>query len=120
MEFIPDYRLIGVRIKRHRLSLKLTQETLAEKAGIGIQHMSKIENGNTKLSLPCLIALANALRTTVDALLMDSVDVSKPTVIAEADSVFNDCTPAEVHVITQTVNVLKKSMRANGLSDKKQ
>jgi len=95
MEFMPNYRLIGVRIKKRRLALKLTQESLAEKTGIGIQHMSKIENGNTKLSLPCLIALANALHTTVDS----------------------DCTPSEIYVLTQTINTLKWSMRTKGLSD---
>ena len=97
----------------------MTQETLAEAAGIGIQHMSKIENGHTKLSLPCLIALANALQTTVDRLLMDNVNISKTDIIRDADSVFSDCTPSEIFVLTQTVNMLKQSLRARGLSDKK-
>ena len=112
MEYMPNYKLIGVRIKERRIFLKLTQETLAEFAGIGIQHMSKIENGNTKLSLPCLIALANALHTTVDNLLMDSVTASKLSIIVEADSVFADCTPAEIYVIKQTINALKNSLRS--------
>ena len=119
MEHMPDYALIGKRVKNCRLAMSLTQETLAEAAGIGIQHMSKIENGHTKLSLPCLIALANALQTTVDHLLMDSVDVSKPDIVRAAESVFSDCTPSEIFVITQTVNTLKQSMRSRGLSDKK-
>jgi transcriptional regulator with XRE-family HTH domain len=118
MEYMPDYTLIGKRIKEQRLALKLTQEKLAEAADIGIQHMSKIENGHTKLSLPCLIAIANALKTTVDHLLMDSIDVSKPEVVRNADSVFADCTPSEAFVITQTVNTLKKNLREKGLSDK--
>ena len=118
MEHTPDYILIGQRIKARRLALKLTQETLSEAAEISIQHMSKIENGHTKLSLPCLIAIANVLNTTVDNLLMDSIDVSKPDVIREAESIFADCTPSEVFVIAQTVNTLKQSLRARGLSDK--
>ena len=52
---MPDYTLIGKRIKEHLIALKLTQEWLAESADVGIQRMSKIENGHTKLSLPCLI-----------------------------------------------------------------
>jgi len=117
MDYTPDYGLIGARIKERRLDLNLTQEVLAESAGIGTQHMSKIENGHTKLSLPCLISIANTLETTVDNLLMDSISVSKPSVIVEADSIFADCTPSEIFVITQTVNVLKQSLRAKGLSD---
>ncbi len=119
MKHMPDYKLIGERIKERRLALKLTQEYLAEEAGIGIQHMSKIENGNTKLSLPCLIAVANALQTTVNHLLSDSVAASKPDMVLHADSIFADCTSAEIYVITQTINTLKKSMRTKGLSDKK-
>jgi transcriptional regulator with XRE-family HTH domain len=118
MNVVPDYRLIGVRIRKQRLSMKLTQEIVAEKAGIGIQHMSKIENGNTKLSLPCLIAIANALQTTVDSLLIDNINVSKSCVISEADSLFADCTSSEIYVMTQTINTLKQSMRVKGLSDK--
>jgi len=119
MEQMPDYSLIGKRIKERRLAYNLTQERLAEAADISIQHMSKIEHGHTKLSLPCLIALANGLQTTVDRLLMDSIDVSKPEVNRDADSVFADCTTSEVYVLTQTVNALKKSMRSRGLSDYK-
>jgi len=117
MMYLPDYRLIGARIKECRLAMKYTQEALAEKAGIGIQHMSKIENGKTKLSLPCIIALANAMQTTVDALLVDNVDVIKPLITVKADSVFNDCTPSETYILVQTVNALKQSMRAKKLSD---
>jgi transcriptional regulator with XRE-family HTH domain len=115
---MPDYNLIGERIRERRLTLKLTQESLAEQAGIGIQHMSKIENGNTKLSLPCLISIANALKTTVNHLLSDSVTASRPEMVLNADSIFSDCTPSEIYVIMQTINTLKKSMRSKGLSDK--
>ena len=118
MEYMPDYNIIGKRIKERRLHLKLTQETLSESAGIGIQHMSKIENGNTKLSLPCLIALANALNTTVDYFLMDNINASKQDIIKDAESIFSDCTPSEIFVIKQTINTLKQSLRAKGLSDK--
>ena len=117
MEHMPDYILIGKRIKERRLDLKMTQETLSDSAGIGIQHMSKIENGNTKLSLPCLISLANALNTTVDYFLMDNIKASKQDVVRDAESVFSDCTPFEIFVIKETINTLKKSLRSKGLSD---
>ena len=118
MEHMPDYTLIGKRIRERRLVLKLTQERLAEAADVGIQHMSKIENGHTKLSLPCLIAIANALHTTVDHLLMDNITVSQSDVSRDAESVFADCTPSETYVLTQTLNTLKQSLRSRGLSDK--
>ena len=115
MEREPDYTLVGQRIRARRLALKLTQERLAEAADISIQHMSKIENGHTKLSLPCVIALANALKTTVDHLLMDSVDASGGDVVRDAESVFADCTPSEIFVMTRTADALKHSLREKGL-----
>ena len=118
MEYMPDYDLIGLRIKERRLLLNLTQEVLAEAAGIGIQHMSKIENGHTKLSLPCIIAIANALQTTVDHLLMDNIHVSRSDVVREAESVYTDCTPSELYIIRQTTNALKQSLRAKNYYDK--
>ena len=115
--YMPDYIRIGQRIRTRRLALGLTQENLAEAVGVGIQHMSKIENGNTKLSLPCIIAIANALQTTVDALLLDSVEASQPDVIREMESsIFADCTPSELSVLRPTVTVLKQALREQNQS----
>ena len=47
-----DYKEIGKRVKIARIRADLTQEALAEKAGLSITHMSNIENGHSKLSLP--------------------------------------------------------------------
>lgn len=55
------YYEIGQRIRRYRKACGLSQEALAEKAGISATHMSHIETGNTKLSLPVLVKIAEAL-----------------------------------------------------------
>ena len=52
-----DYKEIGKRVKIARIRADLTQEALAEKAGLSITHMSNIENGHSKLSLPMAVAL---------------------------------------------------------------
>ena len=57
-----DYKEIGKRVKIARIRADLTQEVLAEKAGLSITHMSNIENGHSKLSLPMAVALANTPR----------------------------------------------------------
>ena len=51
-----DYYEIGQRIRKNRRALGLSQEELAEKIGISSTHMSHIETGNTKLSLPVLVS----------------------------------------------------------------
>ena len=67
-----DYYQIGQRIRKIRKAHKLSQDELASKVGISTTHMSHIETGNTKLSLPVLVDLADALQVRVDDLLFDS------------------------------------------------
>ena len=111
MDYSPNYKLIGIRIKNQRLKMKLTQEKLSEMADISVQHLSKIETGHTKLSLPCLIAISNALETTVDRLLMDNVTESKPDLLKEVGVVFADCSSDEIFLMLSQAENLKKNMR---------
>lgn len=72
-----DYKAIGKRVREKRKKLYITQAQLAEKANLSDTLISHIERGTTKLSLPSIIALANALGTSVDTLLMDVTDNSE-------------------------------------------
>ena len=56
-----DYSAIGKHIRAERKRLGLSQEELAEMVNISAVHMSHIETGYTKLSLPVLVDLACAL-----------------------------------------------------------
>ncbi|GAA2966798.1 helix-turn-helix domain-containing protein [Lentilactobacillus parakefiri] len=61
---------IGEIIKAKRAKAKMTQETLAELAGISIDYLSKLETGKrTNLSATTLLKIAHALNTTTDSLL---------------------------------------------------
>ena len=64
-----DYAELGKRIKRIRGEKKISQEKLAEIAGILIQKVSEIENGKTKMKLQEFMNIADALDTTIDVLL---------------------------------------------------
>jgi len=64
-----NYTEIGQRIRKYRKQQNLSQEQLAEKIGISTTHMSHIETGSTKLSLPVLVDLAMILRVKTDCLL---------------------------------------------------
>ena len=68
-----DYSAIGKRIGKCRKELNLTQQQLAEMSDLSDTNISHIERGATKLSLPSLIAITNALNTTTDYLLMDEL-----------------------------------------------
>ncbi len=66
-----DYAKLGLKIKELRQSRKLTQDYLAEMVSCNTSHISNIENNHTKVSLNVLLAIANALNTSIDYLLSD-------------------------------------------------
>ena len=62
------YKFLGSNIKKRRKELGLTQQQLADRAGIGLNFMGKIEVAFSKLSLDTLISIANDLETSVSEL----------------------------------------------------
>ncbi len=110
-----DYVLLGQRIRAARLTAGLSQEQLAEMVGLTSQHISHTEVASTKISLPALVKVANALHTSVDKLLSDSVHDSKPQLLEDVRTVFSDCDPDEVYVMLEAANAVKKSIRVRKL-----
>ena len=106
-----NYELIGVRIKNIRLAKGLTQEALAEMSGISPQHVSHIENSGTKLSLPCLVSICNALDITADKILCDSLPQSEIHLLDEVSKVFSDCNKTELYLMLTASESIKKAMR---------
>ena len=72
-----DYYEIGQRIRKMRKAHEFSQEELAEKIGISTTHMSHIKTGNTKLSLPVLVAISLALEVQTDDLLFEAANTSR-------------------------------------------
>ena len=56
-----NYIAIGKRIRQFRKERGWRQATLAEKSGVEPSNISHIERAATKVSLPTLINIANAL-----------------------------------------------------------
>lgn len=75
-----NHKLIGKKIRARRISLGLTQECLAIAADVNISHISNIETGRSKVSLPTLVNICNALDTTVDCMLNDEYKIEKDPV----------------------------------------
>ncbi len=106
-----DYGEIGRRIRAKRKELGYTQEYLAECTELSIVHISHIETANTKVSLPALVNIANALQTTPDALLCDNLPAAAGSFRAEIAQVVEDCTTWELQVLTDSLIAIKESLR---------
>lgn len=63
-----DYQEIGRNVRNYRMKKGLNQRELAELVNVSDQHISHIENAHTKLGLPTLVAIANALETDCNSL----------------------------------------------------
>ena len=106
-----DYKSIGKRIKTARIRLDMTQERLAEQVNLSPSHLSNIETGTTKVSLPTIIKLANALQVSVDSLLADSVVQSKAVFEEDIQTILSDCDDYEIRVIADIAAATKKTHR---------
>ncbi len=62
------YELSGKRIKFLRENARLTQEKLAEKAGISLDYLGKIEVSINKPGIKTILKLANALELPIKEL----------------------------------------------------
>ena len=60
---------LNIRIERRRK--QLTQETLAEMAGISVKHVTKIENAQVTTSIYFIYRIAKALDVTIDELVTE-------------------------------------------------
>lgn len=101
-----DYFKIGQRIRKYRKAYGLSQEQLAEQIGISVTHMSHIETGNTKLSLPVFVDIARALEVHTDDLLCESLSERK-TSLNELADVLDSCTTLQIRIITDVAKATK-------------
>lgn len=76
---------IGLRVKKRRKQLAMTQECLAEQLGISVKHLSEVERGLAGLSIENLIKLSNALKLSLDYIIKGEENKSLGTVLPIED-----------------------------------
>ena len=105
-----NYYEIGQRIRKLRKANRLSQEQLAEKINISVTHMSHIETGNTKLSLPVLVDIAETLRVRADELINTPATYSTSDALGEIAKVLEGCSPEESQAIVDVAKATKQAM----------
>ena len=107
-----DYYAIGQRIRKIRKAKDLSQEQLAEKIGISNTHMSHIETGNTKLSLPVLVAISSVLDTRTDELLFDVPQSIHPASSENINRILSSCSSKQIRIIEDVVVSLYSALKS--------
>ena len=106
-----DYKIIGERIRVLRIKRGYTQAYLAELSGIEPSNISHIERAATKLSLPTLVSIANALGATLDEIVYDNLEKSAHVSQNEINSLLTDCNDSELRALAEIIKTTKGILR---------
>jgi len=106
-----DYVSMGNRIKEMRVAKGWTQVKLAENSGVEPSNISHIERAATKLSLPTLVSIANALGVTLDEIAYGCLVKSAPVSVKIIDDILADCTPEEIRALAEVLRTTKAVLR---------
>ena len=102
-----DYVLIGNRIKELRIKKNWTQAILAEVAHVEPSNISHIERAATKVRLPTVMDIANALGVTLDDLVYGNLVKSSHISCKRIDELLEDCDDEELKIITEIIKNAK-------------
>ena len=108
-----NYSAIGERIRNYRKSLKITQAQLGARAQVEPSNISHIERGATKVSLPTLIRIANALNVSIDELVYENISNNRHISIKELNEALFDCPDNELKAIVEFAKAAKSILRNN-------
>ena len=87
-----DYEKVGQRIKAARMEKNLNQADLGALVGCSNNHISHVEIGQTKVSLPLLLKIATSLDKDFDYFLLDTPYTSRERLInTELAEKLNQC-----------------------------
>ncbi len=86
-----DYTIIGKRIQTRRQEQNITQEKLAERVGISVVYLSKIENGRVYPTLETLSNICTELDTELSAILSNTEIARKDYANERGLELFNSC-----------------------------
>ena len=100
-------RILGEVFKKYRLKNKLTQEKVAEKLGISVKYISRIENGIGGVKVETLVNYMNALGISPNVIfekLITNKDLQLQMKISEKSSQLSD---DKMKFVISTIDLLK-------------
>ena len=106
----PDLAMLGSQIARLRRAQGLTQEELAERASMAPSRLSKIECGYVNSKLTTLIAISEALGTTMNELLGCRM-VDGTADLAAFAPLLNGFSQRELQILYDVLEAAQESMQ---------
>ena len=98
---------LGERIRKRRQKMKLSQESFAEKAGISVNTVSRIEGGQTAMSVEIFRKMIEILETDANILLgKEAGDTERQESVQEVLYQIQKMEWKEQKIIMQTIDSL--------------
>ncbi len=97
---------LGVRIRIFRKQAELTQQELAEKAGVSYKYLGQIERGQVNLSVEKMVDIANGLHIE-PCKLLETQD-KESSILVEAQLVLSGLTKKELCIALDILKSLKR------------
>lgn len=105
-----DKAAIGSRLREARNMVKLTQEQLAEKVGIGTTYLSDIERGAKFPSLSLFIKIVDALGVSSDFILRGEIEAGKNCVYDDITRKLDGLTPKQSQGAADLIDAYIKNL----------
>ena len=106
-----DYRSIGENIRKYRKTKKMTQETLAERAGLSVNYIGSIERGEKLPSHETYIVILNQLGVTADCILQDVVQANYELKMSLLNEKLSVLSPDQRATVEDVVDVLVRRLK---------
>lgn len=98
---------LGERIRKRRQEMRLSQESFAEKAGISVNTVSRIEGGQTAMSVEIFRKMIEILETDANILLgKEEGDTERQELVQEVLYQIQKLEWKEQKIIMQTIDSL--------------
>lgn len=105
-----DYTIIGERLKKARTDKKLTQEKLAEQLDVSIAFLSRIERGNSHISLKRLSEVCDILGVSEGYILNGASNSSTNYLSSEFNELLSNASPATQKLIYKVAKTITEEV----------
>lgn len=101
-----DYKIIGERLKKARLSKGLTQEVLSNRLSVSIAFLSRIERGSSHISLKRLSQLCDILNVNIGAIIDGTSQDSNQYLSQDFKEILDKCTNEQKKIIYEIAKTI--------------
>ncbi len=110
MDIKYDHKAVGMRIRRRRDELHMTQALMAEQCDMSTKYYADIERGSCGMSIDTLLILCQGLQLSPSTLLLGEAvpELDAAGIIPQIVGGLKECTEEQRQCILQTVRLFTR------------